>query len=214
MNYLIHQDTLDELDDIIGNQGSPATSKVSDSFAALEVAIKTGTKKEAQAAFDAAVQANILVGKAWEHAQHWHDKVENENQTEDGASGQGGTQPGAPAIPANAIEMFDAGGGNLKTQDGKDVTIQGKNYAAHVKAGKGATGPVYHFKANYSAAMASMSCDGRKIAFSVTDAPADPGEPYNGNTASATGYKAGQYCNFRIGEGGYTDDTTAIFSIT
>src|SRR6476469_519198 len=72
MNYLIHQDKLDELNAIIGNQGSPATSKVSDSFAALEVAIKTGTKEQAQKAFNDAVNANILVGQAWENAQEWH----------------------------------------------------------------------------------------------------------------------------------------------
>jgi len=212
MKYLIHEDKMQELNDIIGNQGSPATSKVSDSFAALEVAIKTGTKAEAQAAFTAAVDANKLVGKAWENAQEWHDNRINEDQYE---GDDGGKDPGGdlPAIPSNAIQMFRGGDGHLTTEDGKDITIHGKNYAAYVTGGKGASAPWQWFKADMNGNHVSLSCDGKKIAFVVGDTPTDPGEPYNANTAMHMPYKKGQIASFRIGEGGYSNDTMAIFSV-
>jgi hypothetical protein len=213
MNYLIHQENMDELNAIVGQQGGPIPSKVSDALAEVQIAIAEGNDDKANAALNKAIEANKLSGAAWDNVQEWHDDRINEDQYE---GDDGGKDPGGelPAIPSNAIQMFPGKDGHLLTQDGKDITVRGKNYAAHVTGGTGATGQVYYFKANYDAPMASMSCDGKKIAFTVTDSPSDPGEPYNANTAYANGYKKGQCCNFRIGEGGYHHDTTAIFSIT
>lgn len=198
MEYLIHQEKMDELNAIIGQQGGPATSAVSDALAAGDTA--------------KAVEANKIDGQAWANLQKWHDDRINEDQYGDPGGQPGGNQP-LPGIPPNAIQMYPDKDGHLKTADGKEVTIKGKNYAAYVQRGQGATGPVYWFKGDFDAGMASMSCDGHKIAFTVTDSPSDPGEPYNGNTAYVNGYKAGQACNLRIGEGGYSDEVLIIFSI-
>ena len=212
MNYKVPDHKLEELNEIVGQQGGVIPSQVSDALAAMQIAAAAGNEAEYKKQLNLAIEANKLNGAAWTNVQEWHDEVENEYAMEDdGDKDDGG---GLPAIPSNAIQMFPDGAGNLKTEDGKDITVKGKNYAAYVTGGLGSTGPVYHFKANYDAGMASMSCDGKKIAFSVSDQPTDPGVPYNANTASANGYKKGQWCNFRIGEGGYSHDTMAIFSIT
>jgi len=218
VNYLIHEDKMEELNTIIGKQGSPGTSKVSDSFAALEIAIKSGVKADAQKAFDAAVQANIAVGKAWENAQQWHDKRINEDQYEGGAvpGESGGDNTGPPAIPSNATEMFRGGDGHLQTADGKDITVYGHNYAAHVTGaaqGDGSKTPWQWFTAEMDGNHVSMSCDSHQIAFTVTDKPTDPGVPGFSNTAMVMPYKKGQIVNFRIGAGGYHTAATAIFSV-
>lgn len=205
MNYLIHQDKLDELNAIIGNQGSPATSKVSDSFAALEVAIKTGTKEQAQKAFNDAVNANILVGQAWENAQEWHDDVENENQTDDGSGGGDDTAPHfPPGTTMHDLKPGQNGGSDLGT-----VEVNSGNHGAVIPRGD----QWQYFVGDKDGDVASMSCDGVKIAFAISDTPADPGTPYNGNTAEQRPYKKGQFVCFRLGEGGYAPERAALFSI-
>jgi hypothetical protein len=209
MEYLIHEDKMEELNAIIGNQGSPATSKVSDSFAALEVAIKTGTKAEAQKAFDAAVQANILVGKAWTNAQQWHDKRINEDEYEgstDGGGHGGGTD--APHFPPGTtmceLKPGQNGGFDLGT-----VKVNGGHFGAVIPTGD----QWQYFVGDKDGDVASMSCDGVKIAFAISGSPADPGTPYNGNTAEQRPYKKGQFVCFRLGEGGYAAERAALFSI-
>ena len=212
MEYLIHQEKMDELNAIIGQQGGPATSAASDAMAATQIALAAGDTAKATQEMNKAIEANKLDGKAWSNVQKWHDNRINEDQYGESGPGSGG-QGGAGGIPPNAIQTTPGAGNVLLTAEGGNVAINGKNYAAYVQRGAGATGPVYHFIGDFDGDVASMSCDGRKIAFSVTDGPADPGTPYNANVAESRPYKKGQYCNFRIGEGGYSDEVVAIYSI-
>jgi hypothetical protein len=216
MEYLIHQEKMNELNAIIGQQGGPATSAASDAMAATQIALAAGDTAKATQEMNKAIEANKIDGKAWSNVQKWHNNRINEDQY-GGDSPDPGGNTGGGGIPPNAIQTTPGAGNVLLTAEGGNVAINGKNYAAYVQRGKDSgsgMGPVYHFIGDFDGDMASLSCDGRKIAFSVTDGPGDPGQPYNGNAVEHRPYKAGQYCNVRIGEGGYSDEVMIIYNIT
>lgn len=197
MQYLIHQERMDELLAMITQHGQPATQ-------AAKAAMDAGDGAAANKALEADA-------KAWEMTKEWHRKRINEDQY--GGNGDTGGGHTGDGIPSNAIQMFRDPDGHLKTKEGGDVAIFGKNYAAYVTAGPGSSAPWQYFVGEMDGNTASMSCDGRKIAWTVADSPTDPGEPYYANTAYVQPYKKGQYCCFRIGEGGNSAETVAIFSV-
>jgi hypothetical protein len=208
MEYKVSEAKLHELNMIVGNQGGVIPTQVSNALAAMQAAVAAGDTAEAKKQFYVAVEANQLNGFAWSNVQNWHDDVKRSGSDGTGTSPTDpGGVPGA-TIPPGVTECTPSagvnGGSNLGT-----IKVNGGNYGAIVP-----TGDMWsYFTADRDGDVASMSCDGVKISFGVSDTPTDPGTPYNGNTAEFRPYKAGQFVCFRLGEGGYAPSRCALFSI-
>lgn len=211
MNYTVSAPKLEELNKIVGQKGGTIPTEVSNALAALQPAIVKGDKAAAQKAFDEAVAANIKNGEAWSSVQAWHDDVKKSGASTGGvsppATGESTPPPTdtGPNFPPNATIVHATPGAS----GGLDCGSIPINMPHGVSLPRGAWA---YFKADRDGDVASMSADGCQVGLTVTQEPSKPGIT-GSNATEVRPYKAGQFVNIGVGEGGYAEVRAALFSI-